>query len=192
MDVDVQNFTGAGERFSRKSFMIKRGLLVVLGFLALCLPVAAQQTITLGQLSLYQPELLATADCSTLLRGLPMLGLLDGRYLPASSELGQMGMAPIDFASDMSYTVAEVDRIIVRPDHSKDSAKDSPAEAVNPPSNPIYYGGEVGFLYGHATGKFGGDLYETYMLGTVGDDKFQITVGASYEESNQRIRRWTR
>ena len=198
MDVDVQNFTGAGKRFSRKSFMMKRVLLFVLGFLALCLPVAAQQTnsleqtITLGQLSLYQPELLAAADCSTLLRGLPMLSLLDGCYLPASSELGQMGMAPIDFASDMSYTVAEVDRIIVRPDHSKDSAKDSPAEVMNPPSNPVYSGGEVGFLYGHATGKFGGDLYETYMLGTVGDDKFQITVGASYEESNHRIRRWTR
>ena len=192
MDVDVQNFAGAGRRFSRKSFMMKRGLLVVLGFLALCLPVAAQQMITLGQLSRYQPEILSTADCSTLLKGLPMLSLFDGRYLPAWSELGQMGMAPIDFASAMSYTVAEVDRIIVRPDHSKDSGKDSPAEAVSPPSDPIHYGGEVGFLYGHGSGKFGGDLLETYMLGTVGDDKFQITVGASYQESNQRIRRWTR
>src|SRR5437879_3154277 len=105
MDVDVQNFTGAGGRFSRKSFMMKRGLLVVLGFLALCFPVAAQQTIRLDQLSLYQPEILSTADCSTLLQGLPMLTLLDPRDLPASSELGQMGMAPIDFASDMSYTV---------------------------------------------------------------------------------------
>ena len=192
----MQNFTGAGRRFSRKSLMMKRGLLVVLGFLTLCLPVAAQQAITLGQLSLYRPEILSTADCSTLLKGLPMLTLLDPRDLPASSELGRMGMAPIDFASDMSYTVAEVDRIIVRPDHSKDSgkdAKDSLGEVTDlQPSSGVYSGGEVGFLYGHATGKFGGDLFETYMLGTVGDDKFQITVGASYEESNQRIRRWTR
>jgi hypothetical protein len=194
----MQNFTGARDRFGRKSFMMKRGLLFVLGLVALCLPVAAQQTnsleqtITLKQLSLYQPEILVTADCSTLLQGLPMLSVLDPRDLPASSELGEMGMAPIEFASDVSYSVAEMDRIIVRPDHSKDSPKDVPAEAMNPPSNPIYYGGEVGFLYGHASGKFGGDLYETYMLGTVGDDKFQITVGASYQESNQRIRRWTR
>ena len=198
MDIDVQDFAGARNRFSRKSFMMKRALLVVLCSVALCFPVAAQQanpweqTITFEQLSLYQPEILNPADCSTLLQGLPMLSFLDGRYLPASSELGQMGMAPINFASDVSYSVAEVDRIIVRPDHSKDSAKDSPAEAMNPPSNPIYYGGEVGFLYGHSSGKFGGDLFETYMLDTVGDDKFQITVGASYEESNQRIRRWTR
>ena len=121
-----------------------------------------------------------------------MLTVLDEGDLPPLTELGQMGMAPIEFASDVSYSVAEMDRIIVRPDHSKDSVKDMPAEAMSPPSNPIYSGGEVGFLYGHASGKFGGDLLETYMLGTVGDDKFQITVGASYQESNQRIRRWTR
>lgn len=196
--VEMQNFAGAGKRFGRKSFMMKRALLVVLCAVGLYFPVTAQpanpfeQTITLNELSLYRPQILSTADCSTLFQGLPMLTFLDPRDLPASSELGQMGMAPIDFASDTSYTVAEVDRIIVRPDHSKDSTRDSPAEAVSPPSNPIYYGGEVGFLYGHSSGKFGGDLYETYMLGTVGDDKFQITVGASYQESNQRIRRWTR
>ena len=177
---------------------MKRALLFVLGFVALCLPVAAQQTssleqtITLKQLSLYQPEILGTADCSTLLQGLPTPALLYARYLPTSSELGQMGTEPVDLVSDVSYTVAEVDRIIVRPDHSKDSTKDVPAEAMNPPSDPIHYGGEVGFLYGHASGKFGGDLLDTYMVGTVGDDKFQITVGASYQESNQRIRRWTR
>jgi len=198
MDVDVQNFAGARKRFGRKSLMMKRALLIVLCSVALCFPVTAQQTssseqaITLEQLSIFQPEILSTVDCSTLLQGLPMLTLLDGGYLQASSELGQMGTVPIDFVSDVSYSVAEVDRIIVRPDHSKDSAKDSLAEVMNPPSNPIHYGGEVGFLYGHATGKFGGDLYETYMLGTVGDDKFQITVGASYQESNRRVPRWTR
>ena len=186
----MQNFAGARKRFGRKSFMMKRALLV-LSAIAFCFPVGAQQ-ITLEQLSLYRPEILSTADCSTLLQALPMLTLLDGRCLPGSSELGQMGMTPVDFFSDVSFSVAEVDRIIVRPDHSKDSGKDVPAEAMNPPSDPIYYGGEVGFLYGHSSGKFGGDLLETYMLGTVGDDKFQITVGASYEESNGRVRRWTR
>jgi hypothetical protein len=188
----MEYFAGAHRRFGRKSFVMRRALLVVLCSVAFCFPVAAGQAITLDQVSLYRPQILSTADCSTLLQSLPMLTLLDARDLPAPTELGQMGTAPIEFASDVSYTVAEMDRIIVRPDHSKDSAKDVPAEAMNPPSNPIYYGGEVGFLYGHSSGKFGGDLLETYMLGTVGDDKFQITVGASHEESNQRIRRWTR
>jgi hypothetical protein len=56
--------------------------------------------------------------------------------------------------------------------------------------NPIYFGGEVGFLYGRSSGKFGGDVMQTYMVGEVGNDKFQITVGASYEESSVRFPRY--
>jgi hypothetical protein len=197
-----EDFAGAGQRLSRKCFVMKCAVSAVVCSLALCFPVTAQQanpleqTITFEQVSIYPPEILNTADCSTLLQGLQMPTLLDGHYLPVSSELGQIGIAPIEFASNVSYNVAEVQRIVVRPDHSKDSgkdAKDSLSEvAASQPSSGVYSGGEVGFLYGHASGKFGGDLLETYMLGTVGGDKFQITVGASYEESNQHFRRWTR
>jgi hypothetical protein len=52
--------------------------------------------------------------------------------------------------------------------------------------NPIYYGGEVGVLYGRWSGKGGGDMWQTYVVGTVGNDKFQITAGAAYEEWNGR------
>ena len=172
--------------------MMKRAVSAGIGFLALCFSMTAQQTVTFDQLNLYRPEVLSTMDCSTLLQRLPMLALLDGHYLPASSELGRMGTAPVDFFSDVSFTIAEVQRIIVRPDHSKDSGKDSPAEVMNPPASPIYYGGEVGFLYGHSSGKFGGDLFQSYLVGGVGNDKFQISVGASYEESNWRVPRRTR
>ena len=51
-------------------------------------------------------------------------------------------------------------------------------------------GGEVGFMYGHASGKFGGDLFSTYIVGGVGDDKMQINVGAGYEEFHGRVPRW--
>ena len=54
----------------------------------------------------------------------------------------------------------------------------------------VYYGGEVGVLYGRWTGKGGGDLMESYVLGTVGNDKFQITAGAAYEESSGRTPRF--
>ena len=54
----------------------------------------------------------------------------------------------------------------------------------------VYYGGEVGVLYGRWTGKGGGDLMESYVLGTVGNDKFQITAGAAYEESSARTPRF--
>ena len=68
--------------------------------------------------------------------------------------------------------------------------KDASPGVTSLPSNRVYYGGEVGFLYGHSTGKFGGDDIQTYILGEVGNEKFQITVGASYEESSGRIPRF--
>jgi hypothetical protein len=52
------------------------------------------------------------------------------------------------------------------------------------PLSRVYCGGEVGFLYGRWSGKGGGDMWETYIVGTVGNDKFQITAGASYDEWN--------
>jgi hypothetical protein len=55
---------------------------------------------------------------------------------------------------------------------------------LSSPLNPIYYGGEVGFLYGRWSGKGGGDMWETYVVGTVGNDKFQITAGAAFDEWN--------
>jgi len=54
----------------------------------------------------------------------------------------------------------------------------------------VYYGGEVGVLYGRWTGKGGGDLMQSYILGTVGNDKFQISVGAEYEESSEHSARY--
>ena len=52
-----------------------------------------------------------------------------------------------------------------------------------------FNGGEVGFMYGHSSGKFGGDEFGTYIDGTVGNDKFQINAGASYQEWNGRFPR---
>jgi len=60
--------------------------------------------------------------------------------------------------------------------------KDSPDEMLSSSLNPTYAGGEVGVLYGRWSGKGGGDMWETYIVGTVGNDKFQITAGASFDE----------
>ena len=164
------------------SLVVKRVLLPVLGFLAVCFPVVAQQANVLEQTIT-----------------LPMLTISDGGSLPASSDLGLMGTVPVDISSGDSFTVAE---IVVRPEGGKQSTtdgkdfgtdgKDSSVQIVNSPLNPIYYGGEVGFRYGHASGKFGGDDFATYMTGTAGNDKFQITVGAGYEELSGRLSRWGR
>jgi hypothetical protein len=59
-----------------------------------------------------------------------------------------------------------------------------PSEMVSPPLSPVYYSGEVGVFYGRSSGKFEREIMETYFLGQVGNDKFQITVGGAYGESS--------
>jgi hypothetical protein len=51
-----------------------------------------------------------------------------------------------------------------------------------------YVTGEIGFMYGRATGKFGGNFKEAYILGTAGNDHLQISVGADYQDSSFRWR----
>jgi hypothetical protein len=41
--------------------------------------------------------------------------------------------------------------------------------------------GEVGMLYGHSIGKFDREVEAGYIVGGVGDDKLQISVGGMYE-----------
>ena len=176
--------------------MIKCALLALLGVLSVCFPVGAQQTspwqrnqsITLEQLSLYRPEVLTTVDGSTLIDGLPMLVLLDGQRLPISTPLGRMGMAWVDPSS--AVLLAKVDNH--KAQASPEYKAVAPREVTPSRLAPEYISGEVGFLYGRSTGKFGGDTMGTYILGTTGNDKFQISVGAAYEESSVRVPRWAR
>jgi hypothetical protein len=52
--------------------------------------------------------------------------------------------------------------------------------------------GEVGFLYGKSTGKYGREDFQTYIIGTVGNDKFSITAGYLHQESSGQVPRWRR
>jgi hypothetical protein len=176
--------------------MIKRALLVV-GFLALCFPLAAQQMIpsldASSAFAFYRPEIFSAVDSLALIDRLPVLNFLDGTRLPVSSEMGRMGTAPLDLPSlaymSVAYvSAAKVQKANAAPISGKDG-KDSSAEVMSSPSSPYYYGGEIGFMYGHSSGKFGGDEFGTYIEGGVGNDKFQINAGASYQEWNGRFPR---
>ena len=188
----VQDFTGARSVSAVNSLMIKRALLVV-GFLALCFPVAAQQTNRADEfdaaaaLALYRPEIFTSVDSSVLVRDLPMLTFLDGR-LPGSTALGRMGTARLDLPSLAYVSAAPAQKTNVSRVSGKDG-KDSSAEVMSAPSSPYYWGGEVGVFYGHSSGKFGGDEFGTYIVGGVGNDKFQINAGAAYQEWNGRAPR---
>lgn len=50
-------------------------------------------------------------------------------------------------------------------------------------ASKIRFGGEVGFLYGKSTGRYGREDFAGYIMGTVGNDKFSINVGYMRQES---------
>ena len=206
-----KNLTGARGVSAVHSLMIKRALPAVLSLFSLCLPLAAQQmnhpdqtddqTITLDQfrltsatdttsaVSLYQTDIFTTANGSGPTYGLPALTFLDGRRILGTSALGWMGMAPLDLFPIALLSPVEVKKIDPSPTHSAGS----PEEVVKLRVNQDYYaGGEVGFAYGKSTGKFGGEAKQAYILSGVGNDKLQITVGATYEESSVRFPRLSR
>jgi len=195
-----KDFTGIWV-FSVVNYGMTRGaLLAVLGLVGLSFPVSGQQAIPAGDfeaastLALDRPEIFNSVDSSVLIHDLPIVAFLDGR-LPGSSPLGRMGVAPVTsfpmaFASPLPgqnryvYAAAGKD--------SKD-AKDSPEEVTALQRKPeLYFGGETGVFYGRSIGKHGGDDFGSYIEGSVGNDKLEITVGGSYEQSNVRVPRWAR
>ena len=152
-------------------------------------------------LNLYRPKVWGAAESSLLLHNGSVPLWLDGPGLnngiagPSygfASSWVQLGFTPADFLPAALLSGAQP--LAQRPSagrvHGTDGkdlgadAKDSPDEMLSSSGNPIYSGGEVGFLYGRWSGKGGGDMWESYIEGTVGNDKFQITAGASYEEWN--------
>jgi len=152
-------------------------------------------------LNLYRPKVWGTAENSLLLHNgsVPLWldgpelgnGIAEPNYGFASSWV-QLGFTPADFlpAAFLSGAQPPAQRPSAGRGHGTDGkdlgvdGKDSPAEMHNSSLDPVYYGGEVGFLYGRWSGKGGGDMWETYITGTVGNDKVQITAGASYDEWN--------
>jgi hypothetical protein len=56
----------------------------------------------------------------------------------------------------------------------------------------IQFGGEMGFLYGKSTGKYGREDSSSYIIGTLGNDKFSITAGFLHQESSGHYPRWRR
>jgi hypothetical protein len=176
------------------------------GLLAVCFAVTAQQTnwraATQSEhasaLSLYQPKIFSTNDSSLLFHKGPVYAWSDGGRLASNNALAEIGIASLDLfpVSDLPTNTSGVATA------KKGSATIGSSRGVfesggkdfrgmlTSPQDQVYYSGEVGILYGQWTGKGGGDLMQSYILGTVGNDKIQISVGAEYEESSGHSARY--
>ena len=172
--------------------MIKSALLVVVGFLALGLPLSAEATQIGDGLS---PRFLADDIAFSGAEVVPT----SSRHLFASLTLGDGGL--FSFPSAFGWMDASTPAFLpafnpVEPRRARVARAKSFA---SPESN--FYGemdeganrfdvhGEVGFLYGRYTGRHGGDFTQAYVIGEVGNDKFHLTVGAFHAESSGRVPR---
>jgi len=163
--------------------MTKRARSAVAGFLGLCLPLSAQQT--------GRPDIFSALDNSSL--RFPSLTLSDGRLFSFSGAVAPPllfnWMEPTlpDFLPTLSTTEPR------RATASAAPPTDSSKEHVDIQRSNLfdYASGEVGFLYGRSTGKFGRDVEQGYFIGDVGNDKIHITVGAAYENSSGRFPRFS-
>jgi hypothetical protein len=156
--------------------MTQRALAAAAGFLGLCLSVSAQQ--------MQSPEQLLF-DGGTLNR--PYLSLADQDRFFFSTSFGA-----IQPTSNFLPTFSPVaPRSAASP--AMLDAKDSFDDVMEFKStNRIRASGEVGFLYGKSSGKYGREDFQSYIIGTVGNEKFSITAGYLHLESSGRVPRWRR
>jgi hypothetical protein len=191
--------------------MFKGALVLALGLFGVCFPVSAQQPKYFGSahhrlatsavtpleanfnLSIYRPQILNLSSSSLLLHNGPVRAWSDGAQLVSESALVQIGMAPLGLFPVAYLAPSNVEPVPMRkPSASSNSrpgnlaadGKDLSGEVISSPLNPVYYTGEVGFVYGQWSGKGSGDYLGSYVWGQVGNDKFQITAGASFDNWN--------
>ncbi len=165
--------------------MIKRAGFGLVAFLALSFPALGQHPTQADNsdaiFGFYRPELFTTVESAALVHQLPMQEFLDGR-LPGSTPLGRMGTAPV-----ANFPMA----LVSAEPRKKGSSVSGPV--TDPKDGKDYSSAESlaadGFMYGHSSGKFGGDEFTSYIMGGVGNEHLQINVGASYQEFNGHFSR---
>ena len=199
--VAYQNFTGARGLLTVSYLMTKRGLLPVVVFLGLCFSLAAEQASGSpsghgGAFTLAQLRGMAAANNGSILLQPTLFNSLDNPVfgLPFSNRdvfslattFNLVGTTPQSF---LPFSPAMESP---RASRAATSAKDSSDRLFDLRPNFDYVTGEVGFLYGRSSGKFGGEYKEGYIFGEVGNDRIHISAGASYEEWNGRVPRWGR
>jgi hypothetical protein len=160
--------------------MIKGALFAAMGFLGLCISVSGQQT--------QRPEPLQLDNAlDRPYVGLPPISLENRDRFFFATAFGAMRpevdfLPPISPWESQSYALPYVA-------DNKNSRNDV-VYMRNP--DRIQYGGEIGFLYGKSSGKYGREDFSSYIIGTIGNDKFSITAGFLHQETTFNGSRWRR
>ncbi|HKS04499.1 MAG TPA: hypothetical protein VJR49_04005 [Chthoniobacterales bacterium] len=127
---------------------------------------------------------------SILFRQGPVRAWSDGAQLVSENAFVQLGMAPLGLFPVSYLAPSETGPTPImkpavasnsRPANLATDGKDLTGEMLGSPLSRVYYTGEVGFVYGQWNGKGNGDYVGSYVWGQVGNDKFQINAGASFE-----------
>jgi hypothetical protein len=203
----VRNITGIYGDLVLISRMFRGALVLALGLFGTCFPIAAQQAKhsgaaqhrvawsavtplnTVSNLSIYRPNIVGASD-SILLHNGPVRAWSDGAQLMNESAFVQIGMAPlglfpVTYLAPTDAGPAPTKKPEAAPDSRSPNfgtdGKDLSGAMFSSPLNQVYYTGEVGFMYGQWSGKGSGDYVGSYVWGQAGNDKFQITAGASFE-----------
>ena len=149
--------------------MTKRALSVVAVFLGCCLSLSAQPTRSLEPLQF---------DGITP----PFLTLEDRDFFTFSTAFGWAPPAS-DFLP--MFNPWEPQGVDYPYSPSRSKSLSNGVEMRSP--DRVYFGGEIGFLYGKSTGKYGREDFQTYITGTVGNEHFSITAGYLRQESSGRV-----
>ncbi len=141
-------------------------------------------------LSFYRPNTVSASNASLLFHNGPVRAWSDGAQLANETALAQIGMAPLGLFPVTYLAPSDIGPTPTRKASAASNSrwqmlatdgKDLPGEMISSPLNQVYYTGEVGFVYGQWSGKGSGDYWQNYVWGQAGNDHFQITAGAAFE-----------
>ena len=179
----LTDFARTRDVLAEGGVMTRRALSAVTGFFTLCLAFSA----------FAQPDAFVALNHSAL--RLPSLALSDGGSFSFATGFSWVETTSPDFLPALRTPDRTGPRTATGNAASAGMpVRDSSKEGVElrRPSFFDHASGEVGFLYGRSSGKYGVTTEQGYIIGEVGDDKFHITVGASHEESSGRLPRFVR
>ena len=164
-----------------QAWSMEERALTLAGLLGLCVPLLAQPTDG--------PRFFSGLNSSSL--SIPSLTLADAQFFSFSTGFNRLETSTPDFLptalpTTPSQRAVAYAKPVADPKDFKDASDMARHNLLD------YVHGEIGFLYGRGTGRFGGAVEAGYIIGEVGDDKFNITAGASYEHSSGRFPRFGR